>query len=102
MGIDILVFWDHQMLQGRWLKLIGGRGRGWSRWSAGSEAFSEGVFARLQESPASVVDRQSPSNDQVRNTYKNSIWSEEESFKSELEEEGSKKDPIVGGVKLLL
>ena len=58
------------MLQERWPEPAGGRRCGWSRRSAGSEAFPEGVFARLQESSTSVVNRRGPSNDQVRNTIK--------------------------------
>ena len=87
------MFQDRQRQQGRWPEPAGGKRRGRNRRSAGSEASHKGVSARLQESPAPVVDRRGPSDDQVRNTYKDSVWSKKESLGASLRREVPKRIP---------
>ena len=82
--------------------MTGDGGRGQSRRSADSKASLEGIFARLQESSMSIVDRWGSSDDHVKNTYKDSVWSKEESLGTSLRREVPKKDPLAGGVKLLI
>ena len=66
----------------------------------GDVAFPEGVFARLQESSTSIVNRRGPFDDQVRNTDKRVFEARKGVLGASLRI--WKKDPPVGRVKLLL
>ena len=63
-------------------------------------AFPEGVFVRLQESPASVLNWRGPSDDQVRNIVKRVCGARKGVLEASLRIE--KKDFLAGWVELLL